>query len=142
MHTEDADRPEIVELMKQWFAAVEARDLERMLELCDPEVRLEPFHTRRAGGPLAHEGHPGVRTWFGPLRSAPPMTTRLLTPSLLSNSVAVAEVSVHIRDPEGGLRGGIGWGVFQSRAGKLTVIAGHPSEDVARAHARRLAGRR
>jgi ketosteroid isomerase-like protein len=49
-------------LVRRSFAAFNARDVEGLLELLDPEVRVRSLMTEAEGA--VYSGHDGVRAWL------------------------------------------------------------------------------
>jgi ketosteroid isomerase-like protein len=57
-----------IELLRRWFEALNARDLEAVIALCDPSgVFISTFAA--VGGAVYH-GHDGMRGYFGDLAEA------------------------------------------------------------------------
>ena len=57
-----------VELHRRVYAAFNARDVDALLELCDPSIRIKSVFA--AVGGAAYEGHDGVRRWQADLEEA------------------------------------------------------------------------
>lgn len=53
-------------LLWRWIGAFNARDLDGMLALMDPRVRLHPL--RLNGLDRSYRGHDGVRSWFARMK--------------------------------------------------------------------------
>ena len=50
-----------VDLLRRGYAAFSGRDLDTLLALCDPEIRLTPYIARLDG--KSYEGHDGLRKY-------------------------------------------------------------------------------
>jgi ketosteroid isomerase-like protein len=59
---------ENVELMHHWMAAFNARDIEALIALCDPDIEL--YSAFAAVGGAIYHGHDGLRNWHRDLREA------------------------------------------------------------------------
>jgi ketosteroid isomerase-like protein len=59
---------ENVELWRKWIKAFNARDIEALIALCDPNIE---FHSAFAAvGGATYRGHDALRTWHSDLREA------------------------------------------------------------------------
>jgi ketosteroid isomerase-like protein len=59
---------EDVELWRKWIKAFNARDIEALIALCDPNIE---FHSAFAAvGGATYRGHDALRTWHRDLREA------------------------------------------------------------------------
>jgi ketosteroid isomerase-like protein len=56
--------PRAIDLLRSAFEAFTARDVERFLELVDPEVELSAPTGSMARGGQPYRGHVGIRTYF------------------------------------------------------------------------------
>jgi ketosteroid isomerase-like protein len=57
-----------IELLRRWFEAFNARDIEAVIALCDPSgVFISTF---AVGGAAVYHGHDGMRRYFGDLAEA------------------------------------------------------------------------
>lgn len=86
---------ENVEVMRQAFAALSSRNLDRLLDLTDPNVVAVPRTLRVEGGVL--RGHEGIRRWWEGIFSAfPDFDVEVLSARALDD-LTIAEVRTHGR---------------------------------------------
>ena len=61
---------ENVEAVRNWVAAINAADSDRLIELADPEVDYLPYLAALAGESGAYRGHDGLRQYVRDLAEA------------------------------------------------------------------------
>jgi ketosteroid isomerase-like protein len=85
---------EPVELMRRAFEAFNARDLQSMLDLFDPDVRVLSLMTEAEGS--AYRGHEGVRSWFETITEVFPDTTPEMCEVRETPDGAVAKININV----------------------------------------------
>jgi ketosteroid isomerase-like protein len=110
-----------VEVVKAVFAAFAERDLERVLELCAPDLEFIAVTSDYAGRTGPYRGHEGMRQYF---RDVAEVWDELrLTPTdyrVVGDQVLVTG-RVSARSPARVVSGSTGW-VWRIRGGKVVRI--------------------
>jgi ketosteroid isomerase-like protein len=121
-----------VDVVKAVFAAFAERDLERMLELCAPDIELIAVTSDYAGRTEPYRGHEGMRQYFldveevwDELRLAP-------TDYRVVGDQVLVTGRVSARSPARTVSGSTGW-VWRVRDGKVVRIRAYASAEDATA---------
>jgi ketosteroid isomerase-like protein len=110
-----------LEVVKATFAAFAARDIERVLELADPDVEFSAVTGEHAGRTDPYRGHEGLRQYFRDV--AAHWEELRLTPREFRTSgdriLVTGKVSARSRSRT--VTGSTGW-IWRVRDGKVTYV--------------------
>jgi ketosteroid isomerase-like protein len=110
-----------IEVVKTSFAAFAERDLERVLELADPDIEFTAVTGEHAGRTRPYRGHDGVRQYFRDVASV--WEELKLTPREFRSHgdriLVTGKVSARSRSRT--VTGSTGW-IWRVRGGKVTYV--------------------
>ena len=110
-----------IEVVKATFAAFAERDLDRVLELADPDIEFTAVTGEQAGRPAPYRGHEGMRQYF---RDVAAVWEELrLTPRdfRVSGDRILVTGKVSARSKSRTVTGSTGW-IWRVREGKVTYV--------------------
>jgi ketosteroid isomerase-like protein len=123
---------EQIELTRRAFEAFNARDLESMLDLFDPDVQVLSLMTEAEGSTYC--GHEGVRTWFETITDVFPDTTPEMCEVRETAEGVVAKININVVGVASGVRFDQSYyHAVTSRGGKVTWFGFFRTEDEATA---------
>jgi ketosteroid isomerase-like protein len=129
-----------VELTRRAFEAFNARDLDAMLELFDPDVEVRSLMTEADGSTYC--GHEGVRRWFETVIDVFPATRPEICELRETADGVVARVNINVTGVSSGLEFDQSYyHAVVSRAGKVTWFGFFRTEDEATAALAQVAQR-
>ena len=133
--TRAIDPQTIRDLVELWFKALDARQAEVLVDMCDPAVVIRPYRARQADSAPEYRGHSGVRDWVDSLEEDARIVLELIEIQIVGSQCAVVEADVWF--DRGPVRsGGLTFSVWRFDNGKLCEAVGYGSRDEAFAHAR------
>jgi ketosteroid isomerase-like protein len=123
---------EQIELTRRAFEAFNARDLESMLDLLDPDVQVLSLMTEADGS--AYCGHEGVRRWFETVMDVFPDATPEMCEVRETANGVVAKININVTGIASGLQMDQAYyHAVATRGGKVTWFGFFRTEDEATA---------